>query len=332
LVILLPQIPFYVTAGTGAAVMNAAGRFALAAGAPALENAGMIATLVMAAVIFGTRTELSQVTAAQASFIAMGTTLSVAIHAAAQWFGASRSGVRLVPSGGWRDREIRRIFRRVVPTLTYTALAASQTLVVLVIANRLAGGLVAFQLALNFFFLPIAVVTWPIARSMLPRLARLSADQERERFWDELCRALRLALFVAIPIGVAYVLLAAPIARAIALENLEATGGDRLVAIALATLALGVIGETWFILGTYAFYAREDVGSPLRSMALRVAVALGCISTALLTRGSSVLLILGLAMSLGSVAGSAHLWRRLKAPIVASLPPRSRGRVSRRRR
>ena len=40
LLLFAPQIPLYVIAGTGAAVMNAYGRFALAAGAPTIETSG----------------------------------------------------------------------------------------------------------------------------------------------------------------------------------------------------------------------------------------------------------------------------------------------------
>jgi putative peptidoglycan lipid II flippase len=327
LVIFVPQIALYVTAGTGAAVMNAHGRFALAAGAPALENLGMISTLILAGVLFGTGTDLGNVTTPQVLLLGLGTTVSVGIHAGAQWLGARSCDVRLRPRAGWRDPEVRRVLRRVVPTLGYTGLAASQTVAVLVLANRLAGGLVAFQLALNFFYLPVAVVAWPIARSMLPHVARLTSPEDGPAFWDELCRAVRLASFVVVPMAVAYLVLATPIARAIAMGQLEADGGVPLVAMSLAALGLGVIGETWFVLGTYAFYARQDARAPLRSMLVRVGVAAAVLSIALITKRPAVLLVLGLAMSLGSVIGSIHLWARLRASSGGTLAMRPLART-----
>jgi murein biosynthesis integral membrane protein MurJ len=328
LVIFVPQIALYVTAGTGAAVMNAHGRFALAAGAPALENVGMISTLILVGVLFGTGTSLANVTTPQVLLLGIGTTASVGVHACAQWLGARSCNVRLRPRAGWRDPEVRRVLRRVVPTLAFTGLAASQTVVVLVLANRIAGGLVAFQLALNFFFLPIAVVAWPIARSMLPHLARLTSVDDGPAFWDELCRAVRLASFVTAPMAVAYVVLATPIARAIAIGQLEADGGGPLVAMSLGALGLGVIGETWFILGTYAFYARQDVRAPLRSMVIRVVVVASVLSFALITHRPVLLLVLGLAMSAGSVIGSVHLWARLRASSGGTLPVRPLARTA----
>ena len=114
--------------------------------------------------VFLAGTGLTNVTTPEVLLLGLGTTASVGVHAAAQWLGARSVGIRLVPRAGWRDPELRQILRRVVPTLCYTGLAASQTVVVLAIANRLAGGLVGFQLALNFYFVPIAIVTWPSGR------------------------------------------------------------------------------------------------------------------------------------------------------------------------
>src|SRR5438067_5082860 len=53
IVMFIPQIFFYGVVGTATAVMNSRQRFALAAGAPAVENLGTIAVLCVAAVLFG---------------------------------------------------------------------------------------------------------------------------------------------------------------------------------------------------------------------------------------------------------------------------------------
>src|SRR6266704_3514916 len=130
------------------------------AAAPALESLGMIAVLGTAAVLFGTGAEITHVSAPQLALLGVGTTLAVALHAACQWCGARSVGVTLLPRVGWPDPEVRRILRRIVPTLAFTGLAALQVFALMVVASRVRGGLVAFQLALNFFYLPTAVVTW----------------------------------------------------------------------------------------------------------------------------------------------------------------------------
>ncbi len=315
LVMFVPQIALYVIAGIGAAVMNAHGRFALAAAAPAFESLGMIAVLIMAGVLFGTGTAITRLPQSELLLLGLGTTSAVALHAACQWWGARSSGMPLSPEMGWRDPEVRRILRRIVPTLGFTGLAASQIFAVMVVANRVPGGLVAFQLALNFFYLPTAVVTWPIARALLPQLSRLHNAGEVRLFHNELLRAVTIASFVVIPIALAYVALSNQLAHVLAFGQLGHGQGTRLMALSLAALAPGVVGEAWFTLGTYAFYARHDVRSPVRSMVIRVGLSLSCMAIAWMVGGQAVVVLLGVALSLGSLVGAAHINWRLRRQL-----------------
>lgn len=310
-----PQILLYVIAGTGAAAMNARGRFGLAAAAPALESLGMIAVLITAGVMFGTGTGILDVSDGQLLLLGLGTTAAVGVHAACQWLGARSSGLALIPTAGWRIPEVRRVLRRIVPTLGFTGLAAVELFAMLVVASTVEGGLVAFQLALNFFYLPTALVTWPIGRALLPQLARLHQGGDGGLFRNELLRALAVASFVTVPIAVGYVAVSGELGRALAFGQLERGAGPALFALSLASLAPGVVGETWFTLGTYAFYARQDVRSPLRSMAVRVTVSLSGMVLAWLLRGPAVLVALGLSLSLGSLAGTAHVGWRIRRSL-----------------
>jgi putative peptidoglycan lipid II flippase len=327
LVMFVPQISLYVIAGAGAAAMNARGRFALAAGAPALESLGMIAVLIAAGVLFGTGTDIAHVPERQLLLLGLGTTSAVGLHAACQWWGARASGLTMIPGAGWRDPEVRQVVRRILPTLGFTGLAALQIFAVMVVANRVQGGFVAFQLALNFFYLPTAVVTWPTARALLPQLSRLHHAGHGRSFRGELLRGVTVASFLTVPIAAAYIALSFPLAHALAFGRLGEGGAWRLMALSLASLAPGVIGETWFILGTYAFYARHDARSPLRSMAIRVGVSLSLMVAAWLSaRGAVVLVLLGLSLSAGSLVGAAHIAWRLRArlprtgfPLLGSL-------------
>jgi putative peptidoglycan lipid II flippase len=321
LAIFVPQVVLYTVAGTGAAVMNAYGRFALAAGAQTVENAGMIVTLLLAGGIFGTANVITSVPPGEILLLGLGTTAAVALHAGCQWFGARSSGIVLAPSRGWRDPAVREVLARVPPTLAFTGLAAAQVLAVLVVADRVRGGLVAFQFGLNFFYLPAAVVTWPIARAALPQLARLERAGDHVGMRDQLFRATGLAAFVTIPAAVAYLVLAAPLARAVTFGNLATLTGVSLVTASIASIALAVIGDGAFILATYACYAKRDARTPLRSMLLRTGITLGCLAAAW-ALGLSVLPTLGLSLSVGSLAGAAHLWRALlRGTRVSDLDP-----------
>jgi putative peptidoglycan lipid II flippase len=213
-------------------------------------------------------------------------------------------------SAGWRDPEVRLVLSKVGPTLAFTALETVPIVAMLVLANRVAGGVVVFQLALNFFYLPLALVAWPLARALLPRLTRLRDATKAHLFADEFAGALSLASFVTIPIAVAYLTLGLPIARAIAFGNLANADGVRLTAFALTALGAGIVAETWFILGTYRAYSVGDVRSPVRSMVVRVAVSLLCMLPCLVIHGAVVLPVLGASLTLGSVAGVVHMSAR----------------------
>jgi putative peptidoglycan lipid II flippase len=172
LAMLMPQIVLYGVASTGAAVMNAHGRFALAAAAPALENLGVVATVGALGVLFPSELSLAGVHGPALLVLGLGTTGAVGLHAAAQWWGARRLGVSVRPRPGWRDPELRKPIRRMVPSAGYAALNSVRMVAILVMTNRVAGGVVAFQLALSFFYLPIALAARPIGVALLPRLTR----------------------------------------------------------------------------------------------------------------------------------------------------------------
>lgn len=311
----IPQIFLYAVVGTATAVMNSRRRFALAAGAPAIENLGTMAVLGAAALIYGTDTPLTNVTGGEMALLGFGSTAAVALHAATQWWGARHAGVLLVPRPGWRDPEVRVVVRRAVPSVAQAGLASLQVLVLLMIANRLAGGVVAFQISLNFYYLAIAVGATPVALSLLPRLARLDLERHGTAFRDTLVRGLALGLLVAIPAAVGYAVLAMPLARAISFGRMASGMGVGMVATALAALSLAVIGQTVFSILTYASYARKDTRTPLYSMAVQATICLGLAGAALLFHGDSVLLVLGLALSVSICAAALHLsirtWRSL---------------------
>ncbi len=305
---LMPQVILYGVAATGAAVMNAHGRFALAAAAPALESIGVILTMAALVVLFGTAPSLETVRTPYLLVLGLGTTGSVGLHALVQWLGARRCGVRLVPRFGWRNPEVLDVLRRAVPSLGFAGLNSIRVFAVLVVANRVAGGIVAFQLALNFFYLPVAVWARPVSLAMLSQLSRLRDTPKM--FHDELVRGATLAFFLVVPAAVAFAVLALPLARAASYGEMSTPAGIALVAASLAALAPGVLGEAGFVIATHASYARGDAGTPLRSMVIRTTIALsGSIGAFLLTDGVVLLVLLGLAISASNLTSAGVLGR-----------------------
>lgn len=313
----MPQVILYGLTATAIAIMNAHGRFVLASAAPALENLGVMATLGAYALHFGTGTRVESVTSAQALLLGLGATAAVGVHAAAQWWGAWRLGIRLFPRAGWRDPEVRELVRRAIPSIGYAWLKAVRLFAALVVANRVAGGVVAFQLAQTFLALAVALGVRAVATPLRPVLARLYVDGKPRQFLDQLLRGMSFVHFLTVPAAVAYVVLAGQLAKAVSFGEMATGAGVVLVAWALAAQAPALLGDARFEIALEGSYARRDARSPFYSQALCTAIVLaGMLVAFVLPSGVTVLVALGLAISAGSLAAGWDLWRR----VVVTLP------------
>jgi murein biosynthesis integral membrane protein MurJ len=318
----IPQIFCYAVVAASISVMNSRKRFALPAGAPSIENLGTIAVLGITAALYGTGSTLGRVPAGELLLLGFGSTGAVALHAATQWWGARRAGVVLLPRTGWREPEVQVVARRALPALGQAGLFALQMLALLAGANRLPGGVVAFQIALNFYFLADAIGTTPVALSLLPRLSRMHLDGDATAFHDTLVRGWALGFFVTVPAAVAYLVLAVPLARALSFGRMASPAGVTMVAVSLALLSVAVIGQTAFLIATYASYARKDTRSPLLASVVQAVTCLGLVSVVLLVHGTAVLAVLGLAVSASVCAAACYLTARMRRHL-------SRGRARR---
>lgn len=326
LALLMPLVLVYALVGTATAVMNAHGRFALPAGAPVFENLGVIATMGVYAVVFGTGTPLEAIGTAEIAVLGGGTLGAASIHAGIQWWGTRRTGIRLRPHAGWRTPEVRTIISQLRPTSGYAVLNVVRSFGALLIANRIAGGVVAFQFAQNFARLAMALAGRPVGVALLPRLARLHRDRSYRLFHSEFVSGLALTLFFATPLAVGYGLLAGPLAGAVSFGEMATVTGEALLAAALASLALGSIAEALFVPATSASYSLEDARTPYRAMISRTALsAVGMVITFAFLDGKALLIGLGLSISLGNVLGSWHLIssirRRLPKSSTSLLEP-----------
>jgi murein biosynthesis integral membrane protein MurJ len=319
--LLLPQVPLYAIVGTATAVMNAHRRFALAAAAPALENLGTIAVLGVVAVLFSEAATQHKVPTALLLLLGLGTTGAVLLHASVQWWGARRVGIVLRPNAGWRDLQVRATIRRALPAVIQAALAALQLAALLVVADRVAGGVVAFQLAANFYFLPIALGATPVALSLVPRLSRMTTPGQAGLFRDTYVRGLGFAAFLVVPAATAYAVLARPLAGAIGFGAFGAADGRELLAAALLGMAPAITGETLFLVTTYACYARKDTTYPLRGMIIHAIVCACGIAAVAHLRGPALLTGLGLAFSAGSVVAAIYIVHHLRRELPSEGEP-----------
>ncbi|MGZ4429757.1 MAG: murein biosynthesis integral membrane protein MurJ [Nocardioidaceae bacterium] len=312
-VMMVPQVFLYAVVGASTAVMYAHRRFALAAAAPALENLGIMAVLGVVALRYGTDHDRVAGSTGGLLLLGLGSTAAVALHASLQWWGARRTGVVLVPRAGWRDPEVRRVIRRALRSVLQAALLAVQLLTLLLVANRVAGGTVALQIAFNFYYLPIALVATPVALALLPRLARLHRDGAETEFVDTFREGLALGLFLLLPGAAGYVLLARPLAHVVAVGRMDDPGALSMVAGSLAVLALGLAAEGSFFVMTQAFYSRADTRTPLVSMTVQTGVCLVLCLLATQVGPGRVLLAVAGSYAAAAWVGALLLFGRTRA-------------------
>jgi putative peptidoglycan lipid II flippase len=308
LILTMPQLLLYGVMVVGTAVQHARGRFALAAAASVGENLASMGVLAASALAFGTGTDLGAVS-----------TAAVALHAALQWWGAFRAGVPLLPRPGWSDPEIRRLLRIAITSSGNTVLYNLVFFTVLVVAGSVPGGVVAFQIGLNFAYLPVALGAVPVASAQLPRLARSHNAGDAAAFRTTFLEGFAFSRFLTLPASFLLVGMSGALAAALAFGEMATPVGIAMVAASIGSLGAGVFGEASTTLLTTAAYARRDGMAPLRAMAVRTVLALGGAGGALVAvEGTAVLWALGASVSVANLVAAGYLYRAVLRDIPAA--------------
>ncbi|MGY1886089.1 murein biosynthesis integral membrane protein MurJ [Blastococcus sp. SYSU DS0753] len=302
LLLVAPQLCLYGLVGTAWAVQNAQGRFAFPAAAPAIENVLTIGVMIGYAMLFQ-QTDLESVETGQLLWLGLGSTLAVAVHAAVQWYGARRSGVTLIPHLRMRDPEIIRILRLSVPSLGFTGLNAARMMTVLIVASSVPGGVVAFQIAYNFYSLPEALVARPVAQSFLPELSRSNAAEVSVRFVRTLTAGGSLAVFFIVPAAAGLLALGDALAAVVSNGNMDSADGRDLVQAAIIGLALGSLAQALIFVGSSAFFARQTARTPFWANCLRALMAMAGLIVYFVLDEEISLLVVGLIVSVADLAG-----------------------------
>jgi putative peptidoglycan lipid II flippase len=319
----LPQVVLYAVGAISTAALHAERRFSAAAAAPVANNVIVTVTMVAFAVSrHGDRPGLD-LAVGQRWLLAVGTTAGVLAMSAIPWLAARRTGFRFLPRWDLRAPGLARLVRQ--GGWAALLVSSNQLLVAatLVLANRVEGGVVAYQTAMAFFLLPFALLAHPVITALFPSMAARAHGGDAEGFARESTDGARALVFLLLPATALLVALGSPALRVFRFGALDAQGA-RLVAQVLAAYALGLLGYAGLNFGTRAFVALGDFRTPAL---VGASVAVGGVATMLLvasrTHGSSAVVGLGLATSAVTVVGAATLLallgRRLgRAVAVAS--------------
>ncbi len=337
LLLIIPQLVLYAAIGVFVSVQHAHQRFLLPSAAPIVENVGLLITIGVAWYRFGGGIEVDDASLGLVLTLAIGSGLSVTAHALVQYIGARRAMGPLGLAADWRSPEMTALAGPARSSFGWSSTIAVRQFALVVAAGFAgAGGVQAFEIATLAYFIPVALIGRPIASAALPRLARATAsastdstdntdntDSESGQIADLLdgYRAtLRLAAWIAVPAGVALVLLSGPLAEIIAQGRFSDGQAITMLRYGLAGLGLGAMSEALFEVTRQTTMASGDGSGLVRSTWIRAGAAvIGLPAVLLLTDGPSVLLGLGLVVTIGDLAALAVAHRKLQSgPMTGS--------------
>ena len=314
----LPQILLYAAGAVATALLNADRRFTAAAIAPVFNNAVVITTMVAFRAMRHGSTGFD-LAGSEKVVLALGTSAGVLVMTVVPLLAVWRGGIALVPR--WRTgAALRPLARKGLWAAGHLGLNQLLVAVTIVLAARVHGGVIAYQIAFTFFLLPHAVLSNPIFTALYPRLAADAAAGRTDEFAADLATGLRYTAFLLLPASALLAATARPVLDAVRLGALD-TAGAGLVAAVLAAYAIGLLGYSAFFLLTRAAYALDDVRGPTIVNLWATAAAVGAMVVASsATDGRSKVVVLGLvhagAVTVGSVALLARVRGRLGRPIL----------------
>ncbi|MEP5758033.1 MAG: murein biosynthesis integral membrane protein MurJ [Litoreibacter sp.] len=269
--IAFPYILFVSLAALLSGVLNALGRFLIAAAAPVLLNVFFIVAFWLA-LLCGWDIGVT---------LAWTVPLAGIAQAVAVWIGASRAGYTLVPRLPRITPDLRRLARIAVPA----ALAGGVVQVNLLVGRQVAswedaGGAIAWlYYADRLYQLPLGVVAIAIGVVLLPDLSRKLQSGDTVGGRDAFNRAGEIALALTVPCSVALCVIPT-ILISVLFERGAFTAQDT-AATAMAVTIYG-LGLPAFVLQKVfqpLYFAREDTTRPfyfaLAAMVTNVLIAIG---------------------------------------------------------
>jgi putative peptidoglycan lipid II flippase len=255
-------IPIFLALGAVAtSVLNAGGRFAAAAIAPIVYNLAFIGAALFLAPSLGV------------TGLALGVVAGSLGHLLVQVRPLARLGFSYDTRIEAGDPEARKALALMAPRAIGLGAGQITFIVVTSLATTLQVGAVSdFNFAFVLLQIPLGIIGVPLGIVLLPSLSRDAAVGDELSFAALLTRALRLLIYVMVPISVLTAVARRPVVEIlfgsgqIAAEDLE------LIAVTLTAFLVGLTAHALIAVLARAFYARQDTVTPVAAAVGAVAI------------------------------------------------------------
>lgn len=246
------------------------------------------------------------------------------------------------PRWGWRNADIRKVMRLMVPTLLGSSVAQINLLFDTFIAAMLVHGSQSWlSTADRFLEFPLGVFGIALGTVILPTLSRHHVNTDRAGFSKSLDWGLRTTLIIILPAMLGLMLLALPLVSTVFQYGKFTAEAARMTALSVFGLSFGLPAFALVKTVLPAFYARQDTRTPVRaglvSMVANMVFNVGLLALmyvlwvpdaakaggvmAALAAVPGLHFALGIASALSSYLNLVLLWRWLRKADVFELQP-----------
>lgn len=277
LTLFLPQLWLYVIGVVLTAVLHAYHRFAFPALAPLLSSVVVTASYLLYGWVEGSRAgRLEAVSGAGRLTLGLGTTLGVAVLSLCLLPAAMRVGFSWQPVLRAPAEATGKIRALLLPAMVTVGSQQVFLGAVLVLANRVEGGVVAYQLAFTVLLVFWAVFPLPMATTMFPGLAA-SAVSDPAGFTRRSAQGARRIIVIVFGAAALMYAVAEPLAGLVIHMGAAGaqTGSRSMIAWSVAAFSPGLVGYGLYALFTRAAYAAGDGRSPAVAAVAGFGLAVG---------------------------------------------------------
>lgn len=255
--IALPYLVFMSVVALYAGILNAFGRFAIAAFTPTLLNVVLIVVLLAFVAAGGSNQSAAGI--ALAWGVAASGLLQVLVVAIA----AAKIGMRLPWQRPQLSPEMRRLVALAVPGMLAGGMAQLAIVISTIIATLQDRVVSWLYYADRLFQLPLGVIGVAIGVVLLPTLSHKLRSGDHVAVLESENRALEFALLLTLPAAIALYLAAEPIMRVLFERGAFTAVDTKATASMLAALALGLPAYVLVKVLHPSFFAREDTKTPM---------------------------------------------------------------------
>ncbi|HET9326891.1 MAG TPA: murein biosynthesis integral membrane protein MurJ [Candidatus Eisenbacteria bacterium] len=267
--VMLPFLPAVALAAAAMGMLNARGRFAVPALAPAWLNVGMIVGGLALIPVFRAM--------GQPPILAMAVGVLIGAFAqfACQIPSLAAEGFRFAWEVPRRHPGVARVAALMGPATVGLAATQLNLFVSTWIASLLQQGSVSWLwYAFRLMQLPIGVFGVALATVSLPALSRAAVERDHTALRTTLSATLRLVLLLTVPAAVWLAAMAAPVIALLYEHGRFSVRDTAQTAFALQAYCLGLPAFAAVGVLTRAFYALGDTRTPVRASFVSVALAI----------------------------------------------------------